>query len=85
MFAPNLQTQHYQLAEMRQLTQTMPLDYASYQIHTDQLEGAIVTLKLGRPLLWSELRSFRPTTAQLSQAWCMTVKAALVTSGSTAR
>ena len=38
---------------------SLPLDYASYQIHTGQLEQAINTLEQGRALLWPEIRGLR--------------------------
>jgi CHAT domain-containing protein len=47
---------------------TLPLDYASYQIQTDQLEQAIETLERGRTLLWSEMRGLRPTVHQIHLA-----------------
>jgi hypothetical protein len=45
--------------------QTMPLDYASYQIHLGQFEEAVETLEQGRALLWSEMRGLRTPVFQL--------------------
>jgi len=44
---------------MPQVTEKIPLDYASHLIHTDQLEQAIEILERGRALLWSELRGLQ--------------------------
>jgi hypothetical protein len=41
------------------ITQSLPLDYASYRIDHNQLEAAIETLERGRALLWSEMRRLR--------------------------
>ncbi|KAI0003262.1 CHAT domain-containing protein [Russula compacta] len=49
-FAPTLHIQHFQLK--------LPLDYASFQVHTGRLHQAIETLERGRALLWSEMRGF---------------------------
>jgi CHAT domain-containing protein len=59
MFAPNLQLQHSHLVAMLQVTETMPLDYASHLVHMGELTQAIETLERGRALLWSELRGLR--------------------------
>lgn len=58
-FAPTLQIQHVRLVAMRELCEKMPLDYASYQIHSGLFEKAIETLERGRALLWSEMRGLR--------------------------
>ena len=61
-FAPTVSTQHTRLISK---DQTMPLDYASYQIHLGQFEEAVETLEQGRALLWSEMRGLRIPVAQL--------------------
>jgi hypothetical protein len=44
--SPTLETQHIQLvATMGDFIKSLPFDYASHQIHTSQLEQAIVTLE----------------------------------------
>ena len=43
--------------------QTMPLDYASYQINLGQFEEAVETLEQGRVLIWSEMRGLRTPVA----------------------
>ena len=58
-FAPALETQHFRLITMRSHIETLPLDYASYQVHIGQVNKAIETLEQGRGLLWSEMRGFR--------------------------
>ena len=47
--------------------QTMPLDYASYQIGLGRFEEAVETLEQGRALLWSEMRGLRTPVFQLTQ------------------
>ena len=64
-FAPTVSVQHARLVTMGEDCQTMPLDYASFQIHLGQFEEAIETLEQGRGLLWSEMRGLRTPTAQL--------------------
>ena len=64
-FAPTVSAQHARLVAMGEDCQTMPLDYASFQIHLGQFEEAIETLEKGRALLWSEMRGLRTPTAQL--------------------
>jgi CHAT domain-containing protein/tetratricopeptide (TPR) repeat protein len=64
-FAPTVSVQHTHLVTMGSDCQTMPLDYASYQIHLGQFEEAIETLEQGRALLWSEMRGLRTPMAQL--------------------
>src|SRR6266702_4772198 len=66
LFAPTLQLQHATLATS-DVSQNMPLDYASYQIDLGQLEEAIETLERGRALLWSEMRHLRTSVDQLVQ------------------
>jgi hypothetical protein len=56
---PTLDIQHSQLVTMPNPIKSLPFDYASYQIHTSQLEQAIATLERGRSLLWSEMRGLR--------------------------
>jgi CHAT domain-containing protein/tetratricopeptide (TPR) repeat protein len=64
-FAPTVSVQHAHLVAMGEDCQTMPLDYASFQIHLGQFEEAIETLEQGRALLWSEMRGLRTPMAQL--------------------
>jgi len=64
-FAPTLDIQHSRLVEMRNNCETLPLDYASYQVHTGQLQGAVETLERGRALIWSEMRGLRSSIDQL--------------------
>ena len=58
-FAPTVSVQHARLVAMGEDCQTMPLDYASYQINLGQFEEAVETLEQGRVLLWSEMRGLR--------------------------
>ncbi|KAI0255292.1 CHAT domain-containing protein [Lactifluus subvellereus] len=67
-FAPTLEVQHSRLVAMRHSYEKLPLDYASYQVHTGRLEQAIETLERGRALLWSEMRGLRTSTDQLREA-----------------
>jgi CHAT domain-containing protein/tetratricopeptide (TPR) repeat protein len=64
-FAPTVSVQHARLVAMGEHCQTMPLDYASYQIRLGQFEEAVETLEQGRALLWSEMRSLRTQVCQL--------------------
>jgi hypothetical protein len=64
-FAPTVSDQHARLVTMGENCQTMPFDYASYQIHLGQFEEAVETLEQGRGLLWSEMRGLRTPVAQL--------------------
>ncbi|KAI0306164.1 CHAT domain-containing protein [Multifurca ochricompacta] len=61
---PTVQTQHTVMVDLG-LCMRMPLEYASYQIETDQLEPALETLEQGRALLWSEMRGLRTSADQL--------------------
>ena len=63
-FAPTVSVQHTRLITMGENCQTMPLDYASFQIDLGRFEEAIETLEQGRALLWSEMRSLRTPMAQ---------------------
>ena len=67
-FAPTLDKQHSRLVAMRDTLQTLPLDYASYRIHTGHLEQAIETLERGRGLLWSQMRGLRTSIDQIRLA-----------------
>jgi CHAT domain-containing protein len=67
-FSPTLQLQHATLAMHVNETPSLPLDYASYQIDSHQLEQAIETLERGRALLWSEMCHLRISTDQLLEA-----------------
>ena len=64
-FAPTVSVQHGRLVAMGEDCQTMPLDYASYQIKLGQFEEAVETLEQGRALLWSEMRGLRTPVCQL--------------------
>ena len=64
-FAPTVSVQHARLVTMGEDCQTMPMDYASYQINLGQFEEAVETLEQGRALLWSEMRKFRIPVTQL--------------------
>jgi CHAT domain-containing protein len=66
LFAPTLETQHFNLVASRDTYEKLPLDFASYQISKDQVEQAIESLERGRALLWSEMRGFRASIDQLS-------------------
>ncbi|KAI0003263.1 CHAT domain-containing protein, partial [Russula compacta] len=67
-FAPTLHIQHSRLVAMRGHIEKLPLDYASFQVHTGRLHQAIETLERGRALLWSEMRGFRTSIDQLRAA-----------------
>ena len=64
-FAPTVSAQHARLVAMGEDCQTMPLDYASFQIQLGRFEEAIETLEKGRALIWSEMRGLRNPMAQL--------------------
>ena len=64
-FAPTVSVQHARLVAMGEDCQTMPLEYASYQINLGQFEEAVETLEQGRALLWSEMRGLRTPVCQL--------------------
>ena len=64
-FAPTVSVQHTRLVTMGEDCQTMPLDYASYQIHLGRFEEAVETLEQGRTLLWSEMRGLRTPVIQV--------------------
>ena len=66
-FAPTLEKQHSRLVGTHDL-HAIPLEYASYHIHTGRLERAIETLEQGRGLLWSELRGLRTSIDQIRLA-----------------
>ena len=63
-FAPTVSAQHARLVAMGEDCQTMPLDYASFQIQLGRFEEAIEILEKGRALLWSEMRDLRTPMAQ---------------------
>ncbi|KAH9055374.1 CHAT domain-containing protein [Lactarius vividus] len=67
-FAPTVSVQHARLVAMGEFCQTMPLDYASFQIELGHFEEAVETLEQGRALLWSEMRGLRTPMAQLIEA-----------------
>ena len=64
-FAPTVSVQHTRLVAMGKVCQTMPLDYASYQIHLCRCEEAVETLEQGRALLWSEMRGLHTPVIQV--------------------
>ncbi|KAI9444107.1 CHAT domain-containing protein [Lactarius indigo] len=64
-FTPTVTIQHARLVAMGEFCQTMPLDYASFQIELGRFEEAIETLEQGRALLWSEMRGLRTPMAKL--------------------
>ena len=64
-FAPTVSVQHTCLVAMGENCQTMPLDYASHQIHLGRFEEAVETLEQGRALLWSEMRGLRGPAFQV--------------------
>jgi CHAT domain-containing protein len=63
VFAPTLKLQHFRL--QNGLYETLPLDYASYQVQQGQVKEAIEILEQGRGLVWSEMRGFRTSIDQL--------------------
>jgi CHAT domain-containing protein len=73
-FAPTVSVQHAHLVAMGEDCQTMPLHYASFQIHLGQFEEAIETLEQGRALLWSEMRGLRTPMAQLIEGDSLSAK-----------
>jgi len=64
-FTPTVDIQHSRLVAMRNDYETLPLDCASYQVHTGQLQSAVETLERGRVLIWSEMRGLRSSIDQL--------------------
>jgi len=64
-FTPTVDTQHSRLVAMRNDYETLPLDCASYQVHTGHIQRAVETLERGRALIWSELRGLRSSIDQL--------------------
>ncbi|KAH9025941.1 CHAT domain-containing protein [Lactarius pseudohatsudake] len=66
-FAPTVSIQHTRLVAMGKNCQTMPLDYASFQIKLGRFEEAVETLEQGRALLWSEMRGLRTPMVQLAE------------------
>ena len=64
LFSTTLQLQHATLAK-HVVTQSLSLDYASYQLDHRQLEEAVESLERGRALLWSEMRHLRVSIDRL--------------------
>ena len=64
-FSPTLEIQHNRLVSRRVDYETLPLDFASYQIDIGFFQQAIETLERGRGLLWSEMRGLRMSMDQL--------------------
>ena len=67
-FAPTLEIQHSRIITMRDRYETLPLDYASYQVGTGQLRRAVENLERGRALIWSEMRGLRTSIDQIRAA-----------------
>jgi len=65
LFAPTLETQHFNLVASRDAYEELPLDIASYEVDSGRLKEAIQTLERGRALIWSELRGLRTSIHQL--------------------
>ena len=65
LFAPTLETQHFNLVALRNVCEELPLDIASYEVGRDRLKEAIQALERGRALIWSELRGLRTSVHQL--------------------
>ncbi|KAI9440286.1 hypothetical protein F5148DRAFT_1154061 [Russula earlei] len=66
-FTPTLESQHSRLVVIPS-DQELPLDYASYLVHTGRPEKAIEILERGRSLLWSEMRGLRTSIDRLHSA-----------------
>jgi len=64
-FSPTVDIQHSRLVSMHDHYGTLPLDCASYQVYTGQLQRAVETLERGRALIWSEMRGLRSSIDQL--------------------
>ncbi|KAH8991526.1 CHAT domain-containing protein [Lactarius akahatsu] len=67
LLAPTLQLQHATLTTS-DLTHSMPLDYASFQVDLHRFKEAVETLERGRALLWTEMRHLRANVDQLTKA-----------------
>jgi len=65
LFAPTLETQHFNLVALRNVCEGLPLDIASYEVGRGQLKEAIQALERGRALIWSELHGLRTSIHQL--------------------
>jgi len=65
LYAPTLETQHFQLLAFRFHCEELSMHYASYEVGRGQLKDAILALERGRALIWSELRGLRPSINQL--------------------
>jgi len=65
LFAPTLETQHFNLVALRGICEKLPLDIASYEVGRGRLKKAIRALERGRALIWSELRGMRTSIHQL--------------------
>ena len=68
VFASTSPIQRDHLIEKRDLIEKTPLNFASHQIRTGQVERAIETLEQGRALLWSEMCGLRTSADQLHAA-----------------
>jgi len=64
LFAPTLETQHFNLVALRDAYEELPPDIASYEVDRGRLKEAIQALERGRALIWSELRGLRTSIHQ---------------------
>ena len=65
LYAPTLETQHFQLFALHTFSEGLSMDHASYKVGKGQLKDAIQALEQGRALIWSKLRGLRPSINQL--------------------
>jgi len=65
LFAPTLETQHFNIVALRNAYEELPLEIASYEVGRGRLKEAIQALERGRALIWSELRGLRTSIHQL--------------------
>jgi len=63
-FCHTVDIQRSILVALRHDFETLPLDSASYQVHTGQLQRAIETLEQGRALVWPEMCGLRSSIEQ---------------------
>ncbi|KAI0261845.1 CHAT domain-containing protein [Gloeopeniophorella convolvens] len=64
-WGPDLQAQRAYFKRGKAVGTRTSLDYASYQIEKNQLQGAVEILEHGRSLLWSMMRGLRAPVGQL--------------------
>jgi hypothetical protein len=53
-------------SQRKRFCKTIPLDYASHLIQTNQIEKSVETLERGRAFLWSEMRGLRSSIDQIT-------------------